>query len=404
MGKTISDKLRVTELMPHEEILAVKKDSKKFIIGIPIDEDKEENRVALTPYMVDLLVNNGHEVLIQSNAGKKANFLDIEYSDVGAQIVKDKETIFNNSNIIVKISAPTEKEIDLIRENQIIMSILHVRTKSKNYFQQLMSKKVTCVAYEYLKDENDCYPIVRSMSEIAGSTSILIAAEYLSNVHNGKGTMLGGITGVNPTEVVILGAGTAGEYAARTALGLGAIVKVFDTSTYKLKRLQTNLGQRVYTSIIHPVILANAIKKADVVIGAIRLIEDTPKFYVTEEMVKMMKKGSVIIDISIDQGGCIETSKMTSHSNPVYEKHGVIHYCVPNIPSRVARTASYAISNILTPILIEIGKYGSLTHYAKNIIGFRNGIYIYNGILTNHYISKLYDIPYRPIDLLITAF
>jgi alanine dehydrogenase len=353
---------------------------------------------------VDLLVNNGHEVIIQSNAGKAANFYDQQFSEAGAQIFDTKQEIYAQSDILLKVSPPTDAEIGLMHEGQILISIIHALTKNRDYFRKLMQKKIICIAFEYLKDENNCYPIVRSMSEIAGSTSILIASEYLSNAHNGKGEMLGGITGVNPSEVVILGAGTAGEYAARTAQGLGAIVKVFDTSSYKLKRLQNNLGQRIYTSVIHPVVLANALKTADVLIGALRLIENKSRYYVTEEMIKLMKKGSVIIDISIDQGGCVETSRLTTHQNPVFEKHGIVHYCVPNIASRVARTASYAFSNILAPFLLDLGKTGSIMQLAKQNPGYRNGIYIYNDMLTNPYIGELFDISYKPIELLFAAF
>ncbi len=399
-----SDTLRVTELLAQEEKIALKNPSKRLVIGIPREESSEENRVALTPLTVDLLVNNGHEVMIQSNAGKAANFFDHQFSESGAQIVNNKEEIFAQSDILVKVSPLTDAEIGLMHEGQILLSILHVYTKNRDYIQKLTQKKINCIAFEYLKDENDCYPIVRSMSEIAGNTSVLIAAEYLSNAHQGKGEMLGGITGVNPSEVVILGAGTAGEYAARTALGLGAIVKIFDTSSYKLKRLQNNIGERIYTSVIHPVVLANALKTADVLIGALRVLEQGPRYYVTEEMVKLMKKGSVVIDISIDQGGCIETSRLTTHASPVFEKFGVVHYCVPNIASRVARTASYALSNILAPFILELGYAGSVTQLAKQNKGYRNGIYIYNGILTNQYIGEIFDMQYKPIDLLLAAF
>lgn len=398
-----TDTLRVTELLAQEERIALKNRSKRLVIGIPREESTEENRIALTPLTVDLLVNNGHEVLIQSNAGKAANFYDYQFSEAGSQIINSKEEIFAQSDILLKILPPTETEINLMHEGQILLSILHVYTKKRNYIQKLIQKKLTCIAFEYFKDENDCYPIVRSMSEIAGNTSILIAAEYLSNAHQGKGEMLGGITGVNPSEVVILGAGTAGEYAARTALGLGAIVKVFDTSVYKLKRLQNNIGQRIYTSVIHPVVLANALKTADVLIGAIRLLEHGPHYYVSEEMIKLMKKGSVVIDISIDQGGCIETSRLTTHANPVFEKFGIIHYCVPNIASRVARTASYALSNILAPFILELGYAGSVTQLLKQNNGYRNGVYIYNGILTNQYIGEMFDIQYKPLNLLLAA-
>ncbi len=392
-----------TKLLPMEEKLAVKNKHKKLTIGIPREEERNENRLALTPLTVELLVNNGHDVIVQANAGKAANFLDNHFSESGALIVEDKEEVFK-VDIILKVAPPTEAEIGLMKGNQMLFSTINLATQNAEYFRKLMNKKLTSIAFEYLKDEHDCFPIVRSMSEIAGSTSVLAAAEHLSNVHGGKGEMLGGITGVNPSEVVIIGAGTAGEFAARTAIGLGAIVKIFDSSAWKLKRLQNNLGKHVYTSVLHPLVLANALKTADVLIGAVRIIDKGAGYYVTEEMVKTMKKGSVIIDISIDQGGCVETSRITSHNNPVFEKFGIVHYCVPNIPSRVARTASYALSNIFAPLILEIGKAGSLNTLIKENAGFRHGIYIYNGILTNNNIGRQYKLPCQDINLLMGAF
>lgn len=391
------------KLMPLEEKLAIRNQQKKLTIGIPREEERNENRVALTPLTVELLVNNGHEVVIQSNAGKSANFLDNQYSESGALITDGKEEVFK-TDIILKVAPPTDYEVGLLKGNQIIISTVNQATQNAEFFNKLMRKKLTCIAYEYLKDENECYPVVRSMSEIAGGTSVLVAAEHLSNVHGGKGEMLGGITGVNPSEVVIIGAGTAGEFAARTAIGLGAIVKVFDTSAWKLKRVQNNLGHQIYTSVLHPMVLANAIKTADVLIGAVRIIEKGRQVFVTEEMIKSMKKGGVVIDISIDQGGCIETSRLTTHNNPVFEKHGIVHYCVPNIPSRVARTASYALSNIFAPLILDIGKAGSVNLLAKENSGFRQGIYIFCGILTNQQIGKNFNLPNQDINLLMGAF
>jgi len=268
----------------------------------------------------------------------------------------------------------------------------------------MIEKKVTAISFENIKDEYNSHPVVRSMSTIAGTTSVLIAAEYLSNERGGKGVMLGGLPGITPSEVVILGAGTAAEYAVRAALGLGANVKVFDSSVNRLKQLQITIGQTLYTSIFHKQVLARSLRSADVLIGAMYLIEKGPRFFVTEEMVKEMKKGSVIVDISIDQGGCIETSECRTQHDPVYIKHGIIHYCVPNLPSRVARTASIAISNVFFPLLSQIGESGGLNAYLKENIGVRNGVYIFNGILTNKFIGDHFDIPSKDIELLMAAF
>lgn len=392
-----------TGFLPQEEMLETGKKKKKLVIGIPKENKKHESRVGLTPEAVDILVNNGHEIIIEKGAGLAANYTDTDYSENGAQIVDSKSEVYQ-CDIILKIAPPTIEEIELFKTNQILLSSLHFPSQSEEYIRKLMQKKVTAISFEGLKDRDNCYPVVRSMSEIAGITSIFIAAEYLSNVHEGKGVLLGGITGITPTEVIILGAGTAAEYAARAALGLGAFIKVFDHSVAKLKRLQTNLSNRLFTSVFHPKVMKKHLKSADIVIGAIHLGDRGPQFLITEEMVKGMKKGAVIIDLSIDQGGCIETSECRNHSNPVYTKFGVIHYCVPNIASRVARTASIALSNVFNPLLLSIADAGGVQRQLKDDLGLRRGVYIYNGILTNSRIGDHFGIPSKDINLLMAAF
>ena len=392
------------ELLPQEEMLEISKKGKKLIIGIPKEVSPNENRVALAPHAVELLTHNGHTVLVEANAGEGAHFSDLDYAEVGGTIVQKHESIFN-SDIVLKVSPPNLKEIEYLKPDQTLISTLQIATQNKNYIQKLLSTKINAIAFEYLKDKKyNYYPVIRSMGEIAGSTSILIAAEYLSNVNEGKGEMLGGISGISPSEVVIIGAGTAGEFAARTAIGLGALVKVFDLSVYKLSRLQNNLGTRIFTSILQPRVLQKALRTADVVIGALHQTDETNHFSVSEDIVKKMKPNSVIVDISIDHGGCFETSRVTSHENSVYKVHNVIHYCVPNIPSRVARTASYALSNIFGHILLDIANAGGIKQILKANDGIRNGTYIYKGILTNDSIGNKLDIPSRDINLLITAF
>ena len=390
-------------LMPQEEMLEVGKSKKQLTIGIPKEIQKYESRVALTPEAVDQLVNSGHEVLIESGAGNAANYSDTDYSELGGYILDNRQAIFK-ADTILKIAPLSLEEIKLLGERQVIISSLHLNSQTKQFVQQLMHKKVTAIAFENIKDEHNCYPVVRSMSTIAGSTSILIAAEYLSNFRGGKGVLLGGISGITPTEVVILGAGTAAESAVRAALGLGSQVKVFDSSVHRLNRLQNNIGQKIYTSVFHRQVMERTLRSADVVIGAMYLIEQGPRYIVTEDMVKQMKKGSVIVDISIDQGGCIETSECKTQVDPVFTKHGVIHYCVPNLPSRVARTASIAISNVFAPLLQRMGEAGGVKQFLKDDKGVRNGVYIFNGILTNNFIGKHFDIPSKDIDLLMAAF
>lgn len=292
----------------------------------------------------------------------------------------------------------------MMQRGQTLVSALQLTIQPKDFLKRLMAKKITAIAWDYIKDEDNIYPVVRAMGEIAGNTSILIAAELLSNINGGAGLMLGGISGVSSTEVVIIGAGTVGEYAARAAIGLGAMVKVFDNSIYKLRRLQNDLGQRLSTSIIHPEILKKELVHCDVAIGALRPSHGRTPCVVSEDMVSKMKHGSVIVDISIDQGGCFETSEITNHTNPVFRKYGVAHYCVPNIASRVSRTASYALSNIFTPTLINMGDCGGIKNLIKRERGFRHGVYLYNGTLTSPILGEAFGLPYKEMDLLMAAF
>jgi alanine dehydrogenase len=331
-----------------------------------------------------------------------ANFQDHDYSEAGAQIVYSAEEVYK-ADIILKVAPPSPQEIEMMQQRQTLISALQLTVQPEDFLKQLMAKRITAIAFDWIKDIDGIYTVIRSMGEIAGGTSILIAAEYLSNVNNGQGAILGGISGISPTEVVILGAGTVGEFATRAALGLGASVKVFDNNIYRLRRLQSDIGTRVFTSVIQPRVLAKHLKTADVVIGAIRAQQGRTPLVVSEEMVSEMKVGSVIIDVSIDQGGCFETSEVTNHTKPVFRKHGVIHYCVPNIASRVSRTASYALSTIFAPILINIGEEGGVENMLRRDPGVRNGVYIYNGTLTNQVLAEMFKLPYKDINLLMAA-
>lgn len=388
--------------MPKEQLEAIAQSERKLYIGIPKEISFQENRVALSPDAVALLINNGHAVWIERGAGEASNFTDQEYSDAGATIIDGPEEVYK-ANLILKVEPPSMHEIKLMQRKQILMSALQLSIQPEDFLNELIKKKITAIAWDYVMDESGNLPVVSAMGEIAGNTSVLIAAEYLSNVNDGVGTMFGGISGVKPTEVVIIGGGSVGEYATRAALGLGASVKVFDNSTYKLRRLQNSLGQRLFTSTIQPKVLSDALKTADVVIGAIRAPHGRTPCMVTESMIEIMKDGSVVVDVSIDQGGCFETSEVTNHDYPVFTKHGVIHYCVPNIASRVSRTASYALSNIFAPILKSMGEEAGLTNLIKKNRGLRKGVYLYNGILTNEFLGEAYNIPYKDLDLLLSA-
>lgn len=389
-------------LLPQEEMLEVGKRHEKLTIGIPRETSFQEKRVALVPEAVAMLVAHGHEVIVEHDAGKEASFDDRDYSEAGARIVYDTKEVFQ-SNIILKVAPPSYDEVEMMPGKQTLLSALQLTVQPVNSLKMMMAKKITAIAWDYIRDETGIFPVVRAMGEIAGNTSMLIAAEYLSNVNFGQGLMLGGISGVKPTEVVVLGSGTAGEFATRAALGLGASVKVFDNSIYKLRRLQNDLGQRLWTSTIQPSVLSEALLHADVVIGALRGELGRTPCVVTKEMVSNMKFGAVIVDISIDQGGCFETSRVMNHDDPIFKEFGVIHYCVPNIASRVSRTASYALSNIFAPILVTVGSEGGWTNAICHQEGLRDGVYLFKGTLVNEIIGEAFHIPYKSIDLLLAA-
>jgi alanine dehydrogenase len=385
-----------------EETLDVKPKGVPLFIGIPKETAFQENRIALTPDAVGVLVSNGHSVIIEHNAGEASHYRDKDYSEAGARIVSDKSEVLK-APILVKSAPVIDEDIPLLHLNQIVISPIHLSAMKAELLQKMMEKKITGISFENLKDDSGTYPIVRSMSEIAGSAVMLVAGQYLSSANHGKGVLLGGISGIPPTKVIILGAGIVGEFAARAALALGASVKVFDNSVYRLKRLQNNIGQRMWTSVIEPRILAKQIKTCEIAVGALSSQSGRTPVVVTEEMVSNMRPGSVIIDVSIDRGGCFETSEITTHEHPVFQKYGVIHYCVPNIPSGFARTASHAISNVLMPLLLEAGEEGGFENLVWHKIHLRSGIYLFKGALTNFHLSQRFDLKYTDLNLLIAS-
>ena len=394
--------LAASAAMPLEAMLEIRKQQKNLFIGIPKETSFQEHRVPLIPEAVALLTNRGHEIVIETGAGNASKFEDSDYSEAGARIAYGPEEVYK-ANIILKVAPPSIAELGLIQPRQSLISILQITMQNTEYIKALSGKKITAIAYEFIREESGMYPIIQAMSEIVGSTCILIAAEYLSNAFNGKGELLGGVAGIPPTQVVILGAGTVGEYAARTALGLGANVRVFDDSVHRLRRIQHRLGRSIFTSIITPRILLKELKNADVAIGALRSSEGRTPIVVTEEMVSEMRVGSVIVDVSIDQGGCFETSEITNHLQPIFKKYGVVHYCVPNIASRVSRTASTALSNIFTQILLSAGDEGGIEEVIWKNKSVRDGVYMYNGSITNRYIAELCRLPFKDLDLIKAA-
>lgn len=387
------------QLIPQEEKLEIARHKSELFIGIPKETSYQERRICLTPDAVNSLTSHGHRVMIEAGAGMSASYTDKEYSDAGAEVTKDIKKVLG-CPMLLKVEPLTMEEIKLVNEQTIVISAIQIKTRRKEYFETLAKKKVTALAFEYIKDEDGSYPAVKSLSEIAGTASVLVAAELMIDNQFGKGLLFGNITGVAPTEVVILGAGTVGEFAAKTALGLGASVKVFDNSITKLRRLQNNLSQRIFTSTIQPKSLLKALRRCDVAIGAMRGKERCP-VVVTETMVEHMKKGAVIVDVSIDTGGCFETSEITTHEQPTFIKSNVIHYCVPNIPSRYSKTASLSISNIITPYLLQIAEDGGIESAIRCNKGLKNGVYLYHGILTNKAIGDWFDLSNSDINLIV---
>jgi len=387
------------QLLPQEETLELIRKKGDLFIGLPKETSYQEKRVCLTPDAVAALVSQGHRILIEANAGIASGFKDKDYSEAGAEITNDTKKVFS-CPIILKVEPPSLSEIKLINPQTLLISALQLKTQSKKYFEALASKRITALAFEFIKDDDGTFPAVRVLSELAGTASVLIASELLANTNEGNGLLLGNISGVPPTEVVIIGAGTVGEFAARSAIGLGANVKVFDNSLTKLRCIQSNLGRPIYTSTLQPKTLLKALLRCDIAIGAIRGKNRSP-IIVSEEMVEQMKPGSVIMDVSIDMGGCFESSEVTSHAKPTFIKHDIIHYCVPNIPSRYSRTASKAISNIFTPYLSKIAEDGGIENAIRFDRGLKNGLYFYHGILTSKSVSDWFGLPYNDANLLI---
>jgi len=402
LSKRIQSLAREAALLPQEELLQVSERNDALVIGIPKEESLQENRVALVPEAVALLVARGHQVLMESGAGLQSHYTDSDYSESGARIVYDRRQVFQ-TGMVIKVEPPTLEEVELMGLRQTLISALQWTVQPEGLLEALSKKKTTAIAWDFLQNDNGIFPLVRAMGEIAGNSAVLIAGELLAGPE-GRGTLFGGVSGVRPTEVVIIGAGTVGEFAARASIGLGASVKVFDNSPHRLIRLQNALGQRLWTSTLQPSVLQEALKTADVAIGAIRGAAQRAPMVVSEPMVAGMRRGTVIVDVTIDRGGCFETSRITSHERPTYTEMEVIHYCVPNMPSRVSRTASKALSNIMAPLLLDFASDGGVeTSMRKNHIA-RSGVYMFNGTITHEGLAKEAGLPCKDLDLLLTAF
>jgi len=384
------------------ETLEVKNKGEGLSLGIPKENHYGECRVSLVPNSIRSLIGYGHRVIVESKAGINSRFSDEHFTSAGAEVSQDVKKVYG-AGIVIKSAPPTLEELEFLSEGQILISPLQLPLISDGYMEVLKKKRVTAIAMEHLRYEDGSFPVIRIMSEIAGRMAIITAANLLTNSQAGRGVMLGGVSGVPPAKVVILGAGVVGEHATRTALGLGASVRIFDNDIYKIIRLQNKIGRQLHTSSINPEYIAYQLTSADVVVGAIHSKTGRCPILVTEEMVSNMKEGSVVIDVSIDQGGCFETSEITTHHHPTFVKHGVTHYCVPNIASNVARTSSMAISNILTPLILRIGSGQKLSDILYHNEGIRNGVYTYQGHVTNNYLAKRFDMKYTALELLLTS-
>ena len=393
----------IQNVFPEECLLRENAQNQPLSIGIPKENSDIETRLGLTPEGVAIVVEEGHSVYIQRSAGSSISYTDLQYSEAGAFLVDSADEVFG-TDIVLKIAPPTVGELQLMKKGATIFSLLQLTNLSKECIELMMEKKLTAVAYELIKDQQKTFPVVNSLAEVEGNSAIAVASELLTSQYGGKGLLLGSVAGVPPTEVLVLGADTSCVVASRIALAIGAGVKIFDYNISKLRQIKQQLGQHVFTSAIHPNVLFKALATADVVIGNLRYINESERFMVSEELVKTMKKGSVIIDLSVDLGGCFETSECRTIKNPVYQKHGVIHYCAPNISARVPRTASMALSNIFAPMLLEVGRSGSIKSAVSENTGFRHGVYVYKGIPVNRLISEYYGIKSNDIGLLIAGF
>lgn len=370
-------------------------------IGIPQENYKEERRVALTPAGVDALTRLGHTVFIESGAGLGSNFSDEDFIKTGATVVFNQEEVFKLSDMIIKVAPLNEKEVDLLQDNQVLFSFLHLAVGKKNIISELLKKNITAIGYELIERDGGL-PVLHSMSEIAGQLAIQVSERYLESFNKGgRGILLGGIPGVAPAAVVIIGAGVVGTTAARAALGRGAQVIVLDNDLFRLRKIESEFKKKITTVMANPYTISRGVKFADVLIGSILIKGEKAPHLVTEDMVKQMKKGAVIVDASIDQGGCIETSRLTSISDPVFISHDVIHYCVPNMPALVSRTASYGLNNAGLEYILNIAENG-LANALLGDTGLSKGVCTYKGFCSNEAIANVFKVEFRRLRVFST--
>ncbi|HCM21340.1 MAG TPA: alanine dehydrogenase [Porphyromonadaceae bacterium] len=398
----LSDGLKSTSFFVREMALKVEQQQVSLVIGIPCEDEATEKRLGLTPETVALLVEAGYRVLLETCAGAGIQYSDAYYAESGAEIVETHQEVFQ-ADLILKIASPTLEEVEMMRPRTTVFSFLQIHKLSSAILALMSEKRINALAYELLNDHTGMSPFVTAISEIEGASSITLAAELLSNAHGGKGILLGGIPGVSPTEVVIVGAGVAGTMAAKAALALGALVKVFDNDISKLRTIRHELGYMVYTSTLQPNVLRNVFRSADVVIGSMQYVNKTHFYRISSDLVREMKNGSLIIDLRMAQGGCFETTMEACLPGypPIFEKFGVLHFCELSLSSRVARTASIALSNIFISLFSSMTDSGGLEYLARFNRGFASGFYMYCGKMVNSYVGNLFNYPVHNIGLFL---
>lgn len=404
MIEQILSSFTTESFLPEEKRCCLKEKYNSLLIGIPCETGDFEKRLPLTPEAIAILCDQGHHVIVETGAGEAIHYPDHLFSEAGAEITDIPARVWE-CDIVIKMAIPLPAQVAMMKSRATLISLLQLSLFSPETLTLMADRRINAVAYDFITDQHGNCPIINQIREIEGRTAVVLAADLLTNENGGKGILLGGCAGVSPTEVVILGAGRAGSEAARTAIALGALVKVFDRQVESLRAVQHTLGTSTFTSTFHPKVLQNALRSADVVIGALRIEKGEKHFFVSADMIRQMKPGALIIDLSVDQGGCFETSICPVNQYEVFfEQHGVLHYCFPNISSRVARTTTISLSNHVLPILQEIADAGSIIDYIRENAHFRNGVYFYNGKLVNPTVGEHFDYPWSDIMLFLTSF
>jgi len=364
-------------------------------VGVPKEIKVHEYRVGMTPASVAELVAAGHQVLVQASAGNGIDCPDSAYKKAGAEILPDAQSVFKAADMIVKVKEPQQQEIELLEARHILFTYLHLAA-DKPQAEGLMKSGATCIAYETVTSRTGALPLLKPMSEVAGRMSVQVGAHYLEKEQGGRGVLLGGVPGVAPAKVAILGGGVAGVNAAQMATGMRADVTIYDISNERLAELDMFFSSQIKTAYASRRAIENAVAESELVIGAVLVPGAAAPKLVTREMLKTMKRGSVLVDIAIDQGGCFETSHATTHADPVYEVDGVIHYCVANMPGAVARTSAFALNNATLPFALKIANLGA-EEAMRQDPHLANGLNVSGGKIRHQAVAEALDLPYEPV-------